>query len=181
MICPKCGYVMGPFDVECPRCKRLEKLQQEKQEQESQQPNQNSQQETTPSTSENTPMPYTNADNRTQRLLKISSVFAIVMLVANLSLVAYMHMKFNAKQRDMEFAWSTAKEVILQHLKAPATASFGNQTPEKCVELTGQNTCTVRGWVDSENGFGAFIRTEWVVSMHKEEGVWKPDSINLSD
>jgi hypothetical protein len=23
MNCPKCGYAMGPFDVECERCKRL--------------------------------------------------------------------------------------------------------------------------------------------------------------
>lgn len=25
MICPKCGYAMGPFDAECARCKRLGK------------------------------------------------------------------------------------------------------------------------------------------------------------
>lgn len=23
MECPKCGYAMGPFDVDCPRCKRM--------------------------------------------------------------------------------------------------------------------------------------------------------------
>jgi len=23
MNCPKCGYAMGPFDVECERCKRM--------------------------------------------------------------------------------------------------------------------------------------------------------------
>lgn len=29
MMCPKCGYAMSDFDIECPRCKRLEQQAQQ--------------------------------------------------------------------------------------------------------------------------------------------------------
>jgi hypothetical protein len=49
------------------------------------------------------------------------------------------------------------EEAITNRLKAPATAEFSNFTKE---ELDGRLTA-VRGTVDSENGFGAMIRSSF--------------------
>lgn len=42
-------------------------------------------------------------------------------------------------------------------LKSPGSAQFG---PVK-VEMTGNGTKLVTGWVDAENGFGALIRSDF--------------------
>lgn len=49
------------------------------------------------------------------------------------------------------------EEAVAERLKAPATAVFSNFTKE---ELDGRLT-VVRGTVDSENGFGAMIRSSF--------------------
>ncbi len=49
------------------------------------------------------------------------------------------------------------RDLMSSRLKSPGSAQFGPVT----VEMTGDGTKLVTGWVDAENGFGALIRTDY--------------------
>jgi hypothetical protein len=55
---------------------------------------------------------------------------------------------------------------VSDQLSAPATASFSNEQ-----WFDGDNP-EVFGDVDSENGFGAMLRTHFVCSMQRQDGTW---------
>ena len=72
-----------------------------------------------------------------------------------------------------------AKQFVTQRLKAPSTADFGGflsgnyQSADDCVTKTGPNTYLAAGWVDSQNSFGAMIRTTFVVKLRDDKnGKW---------
>lgn len=72
-------------------------------------------------------------------------------------------------------AWVMTKELVRRNLKSPSTADFGSlfrdyQDPKAaCVALGGREwRCS--GWVDSQNGFGAMMRTEFVAVVANVEG-----------
>lgn len=80
---------------------------------------------------------------------------------------------------DKTHAWTMAKQFIKQRLKAPSTADFGSmwngtyQDPDDCVSRTASNTYMAVGWVDSQNSFGAMIRTTFVVKLRDDKnGKW---------
>ena len=50
------------------------------------------------------------------------------------------------------------RETVLRHLKAPATAEF---------TITHSDARETIGWVDSENSYGAKLRTGFVCEIHK--------------
>jgi hypothetical protein len=66
-------------------------------------------------------------------------------------------------------AYAMAKGYILENLKAPSTAKFGfyGEYPDPgCgVRDNGDNTFTCQGYVDSQNSFGAMIRTRWICTV----------------
>lgn len=77
-------------------------------------------------------------------------------------------------------AWEMATEFVKQHLKSPSTASFGGilsgefQDPSKCVTADGSGRYFVRGWVDSQNGFGATLRADFIVQVEDlGDGKWR--------
>lgn len=58
--------------------------------------------------------------------------------------------------------------VIKESLKSPSTAEF---TKTKAYELTDQkDVWVVNGYVDSQNGFGAMIRSSWEVQLDYRDG-----------
>lgn len=58
--------------------------------------------------------------------------------------------------------------VIKELLKSPSTAEF---TKTKAYELTDQkDVWVVNGYVDSQNGFGAMIRSSWEVQLDYRDG-----------
>jgi hypothetical protein len=79
---------------------------------------------------------------------------------------------------DKSMAWVMAEAFVKSGLKSPSTASFGSvwgsdyQDYEKCVTALGDNTYVVAGWVDSQNGFGATLRTDFVLKIKKEGNRW---------
>lgn len=66
-------------------------------------------------------------------------------------------------------AWVMAQLFLEDHLKSPSTASYGWQTSDDCVTNLGDGVYQVKGWVDSQNSFGATVRTEFVVKV-KDKG-----------
>jgi hypothetical protein len=61
-------------------------------------------------------------------------------------------------ETDKFTAISACKSSVESQLKAPATAEFGDEAASR----SSTGTYVVTGHVDAENGFGAFIRTEWI-------------------
>lgn len=67
------------------------------------------------------------------------------------------------------------EEFIPKRLKAPATAEFSNVS----VAVTGE-TYTVAGAVDSQNGFGALVRSSFSCTMHANGETWVLDGASVS-
>jgi len=63
-----------------------------------------------------------------------------------------------------------AKEFVRRGLKAPATAEF----PALCGDCVSknENVYTVTSFVDSQNSFGAMLRSNWTVIMSLDGGIW---------
>lgn len=70
-----------------------------------------------------------------------------------------------SKERDFkDEAWLFAEQEILKYLESPSSAEFGNQSRER-VTKTETNQYIVTGWVDSKNGAGAKVRTEYGMTV----------------
>jgi hypothetical protein len=60
-------------------------------------------------------------------------------------------------------AASACEDLVADRLRAPATADFPGTS---AYTITGSgDTYTVAGYVDAENGFGAFIRSDWTCTV----------------
>ncbi len=76
----------------------------------------------------------------------------------------------STKAPDKIDAWVMAQQFVEDRLKSPSTADFGSafgdyQDPEKVVTDLGGDKFSVRAWVDSQNSFGATIRTHFVCEV----------------
>ena len=66
---------------------------------------------------------------------------------------------FDQTTRDF-LAYDACKSAVSDQLKAPSTADFQGNTSVD-YRTTGGDNIIVTGWVDSENSFGAKLRTNW--------------------
>lgn len=68
-------------------------------------------------------------------------------------------------------AYVSAQMFVEQRLKAPSTAKFracgDTDTTKYCTEYLGNQRYRVRTYVDSQNAFGAMIRTHFVCVMEQ--------------
>ena len=64
-----------------------------------------------------------------------------------------------------------AQSVELQLLKSPASAQFCSL--EEMTVTTAGDVYIVNGYVDSQNSYGAVIRTPFTITVFKDNGVWK--------
>jgi len=67
--------------------------------------------------------------------------------------------------------WVYAQELVKQRLKAPATAEFPEHYDVQAW-YEGENRYRFRGWVDSENSFGANIRTRFEIVVQEQDNGW---------
>ena len=67
----------------------------------------------------------------------------------------------DADEGDAGTAQVMCREFIKDRLKSPSTADFSDESPTE----TGKQTWRVSGSVDSENGFGAMIRNDYVCTI----------------
>lgn len=77
-------------------------------------------------------------------------------------------------------AYTMAREFVKKRLKAPSTAKWpGLMDGRGTIQRLDQNTYSVRSWVDSQNGFGAQIRTNYFAVLREEGEEWKLISLNI--
>lgn len=80
---------------------------------------------------------------------------------------------------DETHAWTMAKELVRRSLKSPSTASFGSflggekQDPKTACTLVATREWRCAGWVDSQNGFGATVRTQFEATVTNPRGSTK--------
>lgn len=72
-----------------------------------------------------------------------------------------------------------AESFVKDRLRAPATADFSSCSDGSAVKAG--DTWTVRGYVDSENGFGAKIRSQFLVKMTHQPGNdnWRATQVTI--
>lgn len=76
-------------------------------------------------------------------------------------------------------AWVCAQDIVNSKLKAPSTAKFCSYT-EATVTYNGGSDYTVEGYVDAENGYGAKIRTNFIVTLTLSEKGYKNGYVTFS-
>lgn len=67
-------------------------------------------------------------------------------------------------------AFIISQNFVTQALKSPSTADFPSS--EYNYHLVGEKTHVITSYVDSENSFGAMLRSKWTVSMTFNGGDW---------
>jgi hypothetical protein len=82
------------------------------------------------------------------------------------------------KDKKIE-AWTMAEKFITDRLKSPSTANFGKvlagtyQDPTTCVTKLEDGDYVARGWVDSQNAFGATVRVHFTAQVRDHgHGKW---------
>lgn len=71
---------------------------------------------------------------------------------------------------DRSDACSMSQDFVKDNLKAPTTAQFPMWTEDNCKTSHNGDHWTVYSYVDSQNGFGAMIRSEYVAEMTYSPG-----------
>jgi hypothetical protein len=74
-----------------------------------------------------------------------------------------------SKIPDETEAYITAQDYVKQELKAPATAKFSGYSCKEEMD----STYFLNVLVDSENSFGALLRSSWTVKMKWLGGEWE--------
>lgn len=69
-------------------------------------------------------------------------------------------------------AIATAREFVKQRLKAPSTAKFAPGR-ESAVAILPDGNYAVQSWVDSQNSFGAMIRTKYIAVLKPMGDKWQ--------
>lgn len=94
------------------------------------------------------------------------------------------------EQRDLSDCkprnvYDIATQFVERRLKSPSTADFGPFSDAKVTSLTPeQNTACkflVEGYVDAQNGFGAMIRNQFIVTLSKVkgQGSWNAQKVEV--
>lgn len=78
----------------------------------------------------------------------------------------------DSKTCDKYVAVVKSERVIKSILKSPSTAEFPN-TSEYTIATDGDTSWTVIGYVDAQNGFGAMLRSQWIVDCKCAAGKWE--------
>jgi len=64
-------------------------------------------------------------------------------------------------------------------LKSPSSAKFDNNAFESNITELGGNRYQYKGWVDSQNGFGADVRTTFtIIARHEGGDKWVVESFD---
>lgn len=80
-------------------------------------------------------------------------------------------------------AWYGGRAFVEKNLKAPSTAKFPRPRldPDCFWSLNREGNWQVGGYVDSQNAFGAMIRSEWMVVVRPEGDAWRGLFLKLGD
>lgn len=82
----------------------------------------------------------------------------------------------DSETREKIGAYQSCERAVETQLKAPATADFSGYTNSE-VAGPSESVYTVHGYVDSENSFGANVRSDWECQVRSTGDNW--DLVNL--
>lgn len=84
------------------------------------------------------------------------------------------------QEQDTLTAFYKSQEFVKKYLKSPRTAKFPWLPSDSQIKNTKNNIYQVSSYVDSQNSFGAIIRTNYIVIMEKVSGnEWKLINIDF--
>lgn len=152
MFCPQCGEKVGDESKYCTKCGyNLQNRQTPKDNNLDAHDSKNRNDEV-----------FNNKDGANSKVIYEESVFSRIskykIILFIISLVIIWSLFFRT---DMDSAYiSCAKTIIYKQLKSPATARWSN---EKVLEKDDYGRAIVYLTVDAQNGFGAYIRENYVV------------------
>ncbi len=100
----------------------------------------------------------------------IAIIFIIVVIITIIEVMT----RSTSSDRDYtseRTAYNLSKDYAKQNLKSPSTASYPGLFESKDhVKDLGNGRYQINSWVDSQNGFGATIRTKFSCVMVKKSG-----------
>lgn len=73
-----------------------------------------------------------------------------------------------------------AQEFVSDRLKSPGSAKYPTYDPSY-VTITSPNSYTVASYVDSQNGFGALLRSDWTMHLTKNGDKFSATNINITE
>lgn len=97
-----------------------------------------------------------------------SIILGIVLIIIIIAIFSSDSKDSGSKIPDKTEAYITAKDYVKQELKAPATAEFSDYTCDEGID----STYFLNGVVDSQNSFGALLRSNWTVKLKWIGGDW---------
>ena len=105
---------------------------------------------------------------------KIAWIAYAVLMASLLIYAASLPSPASQPMSEEKLAYYAARTFVEQRLKAPKTAEFGTYYDSNTViTKMDDNNYKIRLYVDSENSFGAMIRSEFIVDVRKaDNGDW---------
>jgi uncharacterized protein YceK len=110
-------------------------------------------------------------------------LIALVLIVSLISNCATQIEQTSPKEdtADKQDAFSMSKQFVTEYLKAPSTADFPSYTESFVIDL-GEERYIVSAYVDSENSFGAKLRTPYTCTLsYESNNMWRLDSMDISE
>lgn len=88
-----------------------------------------------------------------------------------------------SKEDPGQSAYYTSKAVVQEMLKAPSTAKFSNPytDSETGWSKVGDDEYRCWGYVDSQNSFGAMLRSTWITQVKRSGTGWLPVYFKFGD
>jgi hypothetical protein len=103
---------------------------------------------------------------------KNTAIGCITMLIIAVFIIWLIYPK--GERGEKIDAWTTAQGYVKQHLKAPASAKFQEYNSD-AVQKISESSYQINSYVDSQNSFGALIRSRYVIKLHKKDKDWYYD------
>ena len=105
---------------------------------------------------------------------------SIGVMILILAIIVFVESNKDTYDSDPILAYNYAKEFIKENLKAPSTAEFPSSYEKKNhVTNLGNGEYLIRSWVDSQNDFGAMIRSRWSCKIIFNNGKVQAKNIRI--
>jgi hypothetical protein len=113
----------------------------------------------------------------------ISMIFFFLMLVGIVIGCSEDKKVLEAEKADPDRSiegWAMSQEVVRSVLKAPSIAKFG-PFEESSVTPLGASKYRIVAYVDSQNSFGAMLRSHYTVDMQYTNGKWRSSNFDFKE
>lgn len=76
-------------------------------------------------------------------------------------------------------AYEFCKQEVIKELTSPASARFPDRNDPALTINAGDGEAFISGHVDSQNAFGAMMRSNFVCSLETNQGKWAPTLVSV--